>query len=247
MVSTLAADGTSVSSSRVYDAFGNVTASASTNPSLGYQSGWTDNSTGEVNMTVRWYQPGTGSFTSRDTWQLDPNPSAQANRYTYANASPLNGTDPTGHRVEMGGGSGSAGVYMGWFSQSSGPHVGGVIRAALGQFSYQGVLWIYDSSTGSQDRAAMSRGYDDSQEKRQRFRYHGGGGGGGGAATDPGPGQGPTPGPTRTLRDPSRSPSRPSTNTHDGQKPIPAPDLPPILPILVGGAATVLSEATAAD
>ncbi|MET8006697.1 hypothetical protein [Nonomuraea glycinis] len=28
---------------------------------------------------------------------LNPNPSVQANRYTYANAAPLTHTDPTGH------------------------------------------------------------------------------------------------------------------------------------------------------
>ncbi|MFF5969892.1 RHS repeat-associated core domain-containing protein, partial [Streptomyces sp. NPDC012769] len=81
-------------------------------PSVGYQSGWTDSSTGEVNMAARWYQPGTGGFTSRDTWQLDPDPSVQANRYTYGNASPLNGTDPDGHRVRMDGGSGSTGTTV---------------------------------------------------------------------------------------------------------------------------------------
>ncbi|MFE9796033.1 LamG-like jellyroll fold domain-containing protein [Streptomyces goshikiensis] len=97
MVASLSEDGTTVSSSRAYDALGNVTASSGANPSLGYQSGWTDPSTGEVNMASRWYQPGTGGFTSRDTWQLDPSPSAQANRYTYANASPMNGIDPSGH------------------------------------------------------------------------------------------------------------------------------------------------------
>ncbi|WP_078954273.1 LamG-like jellyroll fold domain-containing protein [Streptomyces globisporus] len=97
VVAGLSADGTSVSSSRAYDSFGNVTASAGANPSLGYQSGWTDGSTGEVNMAARWYQPGTGGFTSRDTWQLDPDPSVQANRYTYGNAGPLNSTDPSGH------------------------------------------------------------------------------------------------------------------------------------------------------
>nr|WP_324611220.1 LamG-like jellyroll fold domain-containing protein [Streptomyces sp. WM4235] len=255
VVSTLAADGTSVSSSRAYDAFGNVTASAGTNPSLGYQSGWTDSSTGEVNMAARWYQPGTGSFTSRDTWQLDPNPSAQANRYTYANASPLNGTDPTGHRVEMGGGSGSAGVYMGWFSQSAGPHVGGVIRAALGQFSYQGVLWIYDSSAGSRYPATMTRGYDESQEKRQRSRYHGGGGGGssygggggGGSSprTRPRPNPRPHPNPPRPKPKPKPQPIF-DPNPWNGKNPVPAPDLAPIVGLVVTGTATVLSEATAA-
>ncbi|MFB7609975.1 LamG-like jellyroll fold domain-containing protein [Streptomyces gardneri] len=110
LVASLSADGTAVTSSRAYDASGKVTASSGSAPSVGYQSGWTDSSTGEVNMAARWYQPGTGGFTSRDTWQLDPDPSVQANRYTYGNASPMNGTDPTGHKVEMGGGSGSMGV-----------------------------------------------------------------------------------------------------------------------------------------
>ncbi|MFJ3582348.1 LamG-like jellyroll fold domain-containing protein [Streptomyces sp. NPDC090127] len=99
LVAGLTPDGTSVASSRAYDPFGKVTASSGGNPALGYQSGWTDSSTGEVNMASRWYQPGIGSFTSRDTWQLNPNPSVQSNRYTYANASPLNGTDPSGHFV----------------------------------------------------------------------------------------------------------------------------------------------------
>ncbi|MER8236090.1 LamG-like jellyroll fold domain-containing protein [Streptomyces sp. NPDC094049] len=100
LVASLSADGTAVTSSRAYDASGKITVSQGSNPSVGYQSGWTDNSTGEVNMAARWYQPTTGGFTSRDTWQLDPDPSVQANRYTYANGSPMNGIDPTGHLVQ---------------------------------------------------------------------------------------------------------------------------------------------------
>ncbi|MDH2387249.1 DNRLRE domain-containing protein [Streptomyces sp. HNM0663] len=97
LVASLTPDGTQVSASRAYDPFGTVMAKDGANPAVGYQSGWTDSSTGEVNMAARWYQPGIGGFTSRDTWLLDPSPSAQANRYTYANAEPLIGTDPTGH------------------------------------------------------------------------------------------------------------------------------------------------------
>ncbi|MGW2016678.1 LamG-like jellyroll fold domain-containing protein [Streptomyces sp. NPDC001927] len=97
LVAGLNPNGTSVVGSRAYDPFGQTTASSGANPAVGYQSGWTDNTTGEVNMAARWYQPGTGSFTSRDTWLLDPTPSANANRYGYASGSPLNYTDPTGH------------------------------------------------------------------------------------------------------------------------------------------------------
>ncbi|QES10330.1 DNRLRE domain-containing protein [Streptomyces venezuelae] len=111
LVASLTADGTAVSGSRAYDPFGRTTASQGANPSVGYQSGWTDSGTGEVNMAARWYQPGIGSFTSRDTWQLDPTGSAlEANRYAYATGGPLNGVDPSGHRAEMGGGGGGPAV-----------------------------------------------------------------------------------------------------------------------------------------
>lgn len=103
----LSADGTQVISSTAYDPFGQETATNGTTPALGYQSGWTDPTSGDVNMAARWYQPGTGGFTSRDTWQLDPSQSAQrANRYSYGFGSPQNGTDPTGHffpLVALGG------------------------------------------------------------------------------------------------------------------------------------------------
>ncbi|WP_380286423.1 LamG-like jellyroll fold domain-containing protein [Kitasatospora purpeofusca] len=94
---TLNTDGTAVVGATTYDPFGKPVTTSGTRSSLGYQSGWTDPTTGDVNMSARWYRPGTGGFTSRDSWQLNPSPSVQANRYTYGNASPLNGTDPTGH------------------------------------------------------------------------------------------------------------------------------------------------------
>ncbi|MFI1507160.1 RHS repeat-associated core domain-containing protein [Streptomyces sp. NPDC020597] len=97
LVAGLTANGASVTGSTSYDPFGKETATNGTTPAIGYQSGWTDPASGDVNMAARWYQPGTGSFTSRDTWQLAPTPSVQSNRYTYGNGGPLNGTDPSGH------------------------------------------------------------------------------------------------------------------------------------------------------
>ncbi|WP_418961287.1 LamG-like jellyroll fold domain-containing protein [Streptomyces tritici] len=99
LVAGLTPDGTSVAGSRSYDPFGKIIAANGSNPAVGYQSGWTDSSTGEVNMAARWYQPGIGGFTSRDTWLLNPTPSTQANRYGYGLGSPLNNTDPSGHCV----------------------------------------------------------------------------------------------------------------------------------------------------
>ncbi|MDA0638680.1 hypothetical protein OUY22_35170 [Nonomuraea sp. MCN248] len=92
--------GTALVSSTAYDPFGEISAETGQKASLGYQSEYTDPDTGKVNMHARWYQPGTGTFTSRDTATLDPSPSVQSNRYTYANASPVNNADWKGNAAE---------------------------------------------------------------------------------------------------------------------------------------------------
>ncbi|WP_326656724.1 LamG-like jellyroll fold domain-containing protein [Streptomyces sp. NBC_00385] len=99
LIAALTPNGAQLSGSTAYDPFGKETATNGTTPAVGYQSGWTDPTNGDVNMAARWYQPGTGTFTSRDTWLLDPSPAARGNRYLYGNASPLNGIDPTGHDI----------------------------------------------------------------------------------------------------------------------------------------------------
>ncbi|MDX2547753.1 hypothetical protein ACOT81_04505 [Streptomyces sp. WI04-05B] len=40
---------------------GKESATNGSTPAVGYQSGWTDPASGDVNMAARWYQPGTGS------------------------------------------------------------------------------------------------------------------------------------------------------------------------------------------
>ncbi|MEU0482250.1 polymorphic toxin-type HINT domain-containing protein [Streptosporangium sp. NPDC006013] len=89
--------GTALVDSAAYDPFGEVTHRSGTQRTLGYQGEYTDPDTGKVNMHARWYQPGTGTFASRDDWTLEPSPSIQANRYTYGNGSPLVHIDPSGH------------------------------------------------------------------------------------------------------------------------------------------------------
>ncbi|MEV8638340.1 RHS repeat-associated core domain-containing protein [Streptosporangium sp. NPDC051023] len=89
--------GTALVDSAAFDPFGQVTHRTGATRALGYQGEYTDADTGKVNMSARWYQPGTGAFTSRDTATLTPDPSVRANRYTYANAAPLTNIDPTGH------------------------------------------------------------------------------------------------------------------------------------------------------
>ncbi|WP_271222195.1 RHS repeat-associated core domain-containing protein [Streptosporangium carneum] len=108
--------GTALVDSVAFDPFGAVTHRTGATRALGYQGEYTDPDTGKVNMHARWYRPGTGAFASRDTAILAPNPSVQANRYTYGNAAPLTGTDPTGHStvIQTGGSTGGRGGSPGW-------------------------------------------------------------------------------------------------------------------------------------
>ncbi|OPG07210.1 hypothetical protein B1L11_31325 [Microbispora sp. GKU 823] len=107
LIGTFTADGTALTDSTAYNPFGEVIARTGTMHSLGYQGGYTDPSTKKVNMAARWYQPTTGSFVSRDTVTLAPDPSLQLNRYTYANDNPLTNTDPDGHKAKTATVSGS--------------------------------------------------------------------------------------------------------------------------------------------
>ncbi|WP_427885160.1 putative adhesin [Kribbella sp. GL6] len=83
--------------SRSYDPFGKELAATGLKYGVGYQSDWSDPSTGNVNMGARWYDPDTGSFISRDTVGYSGGPSAGANKYLYGNADPLTNYDPTGN------------------------------------------------------------------------------------------------------------------------------------------------------
>ncbi|GAA3211481.1 hypothetical protein GCM10020216_016130 [Nonomuraea helvata] len=121
---------TSLQTSTAYDPYGTVTAQTGTKVGLGYQGEYTDPDTGKVNMHARWYQPGSGTFTSRDTATLTPNPSVQANRYAYANASPLTGTDPSGHYTVDSGS--LAGTSYGGFGSS------GYTTISAGSYSSSG-------------------------------------------------------------------------------------------------------------
>ncbi|MBX6166889.1 MAG: DNRLRE domain-containing protein [Thermobispora bispora] len=98
VVAGFTAGATSLAGSTAYDPFGQVVTATGIRPQLGFQGEWTDGDTGKVDMHARWYQPGTGTFTSRDTADLDAVPSTLANRYTYAGAAPLDHVDPTGHQ-----------------------------------------------------------------------------------------------------------------------------------------------------
>jgi RHS repeat-associated protein len=98
VVGDFTSTGTTLSGSTTYDPLGNVLATSNQAGSLGYQSGWTDSTTGKVDMGSRWYNPATGQFMNKDTASVSPLPnSAAANPFAYVNDNPLTGTDPSGH------------------------------------------------------------------------------------------------------------------------------------------------------
>ncbi|WP_326955193.1 DNRLRE domain-containing protein [Amycolatopsis sp. NBC_01286] len=83
-----------------FDPFGAKVAQSGATSPLGFQSDYTDPATGAVDMGARWYSPGTGTFGARDGVSLPDLPSAAANRFTYGNASPVNGIDRDGHSTD---------------------------------------------------------------------------------------------------------------------------------------------------
>lgn len=83
-----------------YDPFGKPIAGlgASAIP-IGFQGQYTDPGTGQVDMGARYYEPATGTFTTRDTDDGSAQNPVTTNRYAYANNNPLANTDPDGHKA----------------------------------------------------------------------------------------------------------------------------------------------------
>ncbi|WP_431676041.1 RHS repeat-associated core domain-containing protein [Kitasatospora sp. KL5] len=97
LIGTFTATSTTPAGSAAYDPWGKPTNAAGTSHNVGYQGGWTDATTNQVNTTSRWYDPATAGFTSRDTANLAPESATAGNRYAYANADPLTFADTSGH------------------------------------------------------------------------------------------------------------------------------------------------------
>lgn len=98
VVGQFTATGTTLAGSRTYDPLGRVLTASGMVGNLGYQSEWTDTSSGRVNMLSRWYNPATGQFDTRDSAEVSPVPdSIDANRFQYGDGNPLTTVDPTGH------------------------------------------------------------------------------------------------------------------------------------------------------
>ena len=97
VVGQFTATGSALTGSTTYDPLGNVVATTGQIGNLGYQSGWTDPVTSNVNMGSRWYNPATGQFLSRDSAGNSAIPnSAAANTFAYGDDNPLTAYDPSG-------------------------------------------------------------------------------------------------------------------------------------------------------
>jgi large repetitive protein len=105
--------GVAPSGSNAYDPWGNLTSATGHHTDLGYQGEYTDSADGSgstaVLMGARWYDPSAGEFQNADTDSNSPTPlSVNADSYAYADDSPLDGTDPSGHSIETVMGAGEA-------------------------------------------------------------------------------------------------------------------------------------------
>ncbi|HXM56152.1 MAG TPA: polymorphic toxin-type HINT domain-containing protein, partial [Candidatus Dormibacteraeota bacterium] len=89
---------TALQDSTAYDPFGDATASIGQQANVGYESDWTDPSTGQVDMGARWYDTASGTFDSRDSAAYGPGDGASilGNHYTYGAGDPLGNMDPSG-------------------------------------------------------------------------------------------------------------------------------------------------------
>jgi RHS repeat-associated protein len=91
--------GTGLPDTRTYDPFGNSTNATGLKYRVGYQGDWTDPRSGDVNQGARWYNPGTGTFNSRDTITHNAGTASSVlNLYGYAGGNPITLNDPDGHR-----------------------------------------------------------------------------------------------------------------------------------------------------
>ena len=86
--------------SKVSDPFGKPIATTGSAPNIGFQSDYTDPTSGLVWMGARWYNPATATFTARDTYPGAVGANTTLNRYTYGLNNPLSYNDPTGHSSE---------------------------------------------------------------------------------------------------------------------------------------------------
>ncbi|MER5464198.1 polymorphic toxin-type HINT domain-containing protein [Streptomyces sp. NPDC002668] len=154
----------SLTQSTAYDPFGQKLGTGDVSGNAGYQGDYTDPDTDQVNMGARWYDPGTGAFDSRDSYQSTSGASILSNRYTYGAGAPMDYTDPDGHFPCFGWGAcekaekwvskkvsqGTSYVYKGARAVKNGVmfavrHPGAALRNSF-NFLGRAASWAYEKS-----------------------------------------------------------------------------------------------------
>jgi len=91
-------DGTAVTDTYTFDAYGNTTGRTGTSVNAYQYTGeQRDEETGNYYLRARYYNPANSQFISRDSWEGDSRNPITLNKYTYANSNPAMYTDPSGH------------------------------------------------------------------------------------------------------------------------------------------------------
>jgi RHS repeat-associated protein len=91
-------DGNSVTDTYDYDAYGEIrTRTGTTENSFMFTGEQYDEETGNYYLRARYYNPSSGQFISRDSWEGDDRNPITLNKYAYANSNPAMFTDPSGH------------------------------------------------------------------------------------------------------------------------------------------------------
>jgi RHS repeat-associated protein len=88
-----------VTLTRAYDPYGNtILNTGSEQTAYGYDGEYTD-STGQIYLRARMYDPEIGRFTTKDTWQGDYQNPETLNAFVYVDNNPINNYDPTGYAL----------------------------------------------------------------------------------------------------------------------------------------------------
>jgi RHS repeat-associated protein len=87
----------SITYASAFDPYGVVTTTTGTSQtSYGYTSEYSDTYIKLNYLRSRWYDPASGRFNTKDSWQGDYNRPMSYNAWLYVNANPVNYTDPSG-------------------------------------------------------------------------------------------------------------------------------------------------------
>jgi len=88
----------SITYTQGYDPYGVTTlTSGSSRSAYGYGGEYSDSYIKLIYLRSRMYDPLTGRFTTKDSWQGDYNRPLSLNRWMYVEGNPVNLTDPSGH------------------------------------------------------------------------------------------------------------------------------------------------------